>query len=696
MNGSGIGNGVGGRRRTHRTTTITNGPHNASNGNGAISDDLAYLASKTSSLPTTKRSKRLRRRGGGGASSALASNRRRSKRSTFQYIATVVFGLVVVYLTLNSGGRQRAVRALRRRRRAVSLLRRKNEGSAAASLGGANNNPYDTEDAVRAKREAAALDREEKEYPAWKFWQRKKVKHGALPSGGAGGAGRNRHMDTSKVPKEHGVWSPNRKYKWVDVRQLPPLPGEEDMIDRMILEGGLGKNEVRSAKDFKVKHAGEPPMAWEADADDDGMKRYAATNDAASAVAVESSEQQGDDIGQTPRHGKGVTGGSNPKVDYTSINYTYPSILSEPPAGGGYPNLEPLGTLMTRWPQDDIDHPPQPFVERLQHFDFNDPDHVAMALKFRDEELPFKVYNVPEVVAAGKKWTDEYVASHFDGGGKRSLWNDILGRGHEKRNKDNIPMSKGHCQEANGNFFSFFQPMNWEPRTMGPPPTLDNDWTYARWAKHARYADKVSLDPTEEHYYWQAGIPREERLQPEDTWTFVSRDLPSFSSPEPTFFGFVPEMQKGIQCRFGERGVTAATHYDAGRNMVAMMVGAKRYVLSPPNACRNLGIVTRRQHPVFRHSLLNFGYLNLLDSEDPEVKTMPDEERAWLEVARDSMAVETVLKAGEVLYIPSHWFHYITSLQKSAQCNTRSGRDKRYHAEHGGFDDVMECVGEGA
>ena len=75
---------------------------------------------------------------------------------------------------------------------------------------------------------------------------------------------------------------------------------------------------------------------------------------------------------------------------------------------------------------------------------------------------------------------------------------------------------------------------------------------------------------------------------------------------------------------------------------------------------------------------------------------MPEEERAWLQVAKDSLAVETVLKAGEVLYIPSHWFHYITSLQKSAQCNTRSGRDKGDHPEHGGFEDVMECVGEGA
>ena len=42
-------------------------------------------------------------------------------------------------------------------------------------------------------------------------------------------------------------------------------------------------------------------------------------------------------------------------------------------------------------------------------------------------------------------------------------------------------------------------------------------------------------------------------------------------------------------------------------------------------------------------------------------------------------------------YIPSHWFHYITSLQKSAQCNTRSGQYKEGSPEFGGYDDVTEC-----
>lgn len=56
------------------------------------------------------------------------------------------------------------------------------------------------------------------------------------------------------------------------------------------------------------------------------------------------------------------------------------------------------------------------------------------------------------------------------------------------------------------------------------------------------------------------------------------------------------------------------------------------------------------------------------------------------------MAIETVLKAGEILYIPSHWFHYIVSLQKSAQCNVRAGREFKGSSEWGSSKDVLKCV----
>lgn len=357
---------------------------------------------------------------------------------------------------------------------------------------------------------------------------------------------------------------------------------------------------------------------------------------------------------------------NGPKVDYTKIDYTYPPVLMEVPTRG-YPQLDKLGDILKRYPQDDVDNPPQPFVEKLLHFNYSNPTERAAAERFRTAELPFKVYDVPDIPTT--LWTDEYVTQNFD------------------RSSHQGPRAHGTAQESPNNFFAFFTPEGWIPEEMGPPPTRNNDWNYETWANHAKYADHVGLDFDQPHFYWQAGVPKTERHQAQSTWTFISRDLPMLSSPTATFFIFEPEEQKGIQCRFGERGVTAATHYDSGRNMVAMITGAKRYILSPPRECSKLGIVTARGNSIFRHSLLNFGNMKYLDTE----KGVSEEERGWLELASQSDAIDTILKAGEVLYIPSHWFHYITSVQKSAQCNVRSGLEEKGTEEFGGLEDVRKC-----
>mmetsp|Transcript_30116 Transcript_30116/g.40201 ORF Transcript_30116/g.40201 Transcript_30116/m.40201 type:complete len:552 (+) Transcript_30116:117-1772(+) len=432
-------------------------------------------------------------------------------------------------------------------------------------------------------------------------------------------------------------------YRWSDARLLPPLPGQADKS--MPLE------EEPQRRHYRIDRRRDPPMAWEAYADEE-EEQHMMHPDA---------------------------------IDYTKHDYTYPTLLTSVPSTNNYPPLEPLGDLLQRWPQDELDTPPTPFVEQLLHFDYQNSEEMKIAVLFRNAELPFKIYNIPEVDLATKKWTDDYVGKEFHdpGSGNNDLFHPMKA------------LADGHADESLDNFFSFYKPDLWSVPKMGPPPSISNDWSYSKWASHARYADKVKLPHNQRHFYWQAGVPREERLQSEKYWTFISRDLPSFSSKDATFFGFNPKEQKGIQCRFGERGVTAATHYDAGRNMVVMIKGAKRYILSPPIACPKLGIVTKKHHPAWRHSLLNFGHMNFLD-DDVNGKSMPSEERAWLEIAKEAPSIDTVLKAGEVLYIPSHWFHYITSLQKSAQCNTRSGRHKEGNPHFGGHKDVLACVGGGA
>lgn len=105
------------------------------------------------------------------------------------------------------------------------------------------------------------------------------------------------------------------------------------------------------------------------------------------------------------------------------------------------------------------------------------------------------------------------------------------------------------------------------------------------------------------------------------------------------------------------RGVIAESHYDSGRNMVAVLKGSRRYILTPPESCSNLGIISDTNHPSFRHSIIDWG----------------DEHQARAHKFDSVDSVETIMRAGEVLYIPSYWFHYIVSLDYSIQCNSRSG-----------------------
>lgn len=425
--------------------------------------------------------------------------------------------------------------------------------------------------------------------------------------------------------------------RWIRASLLPPLPGGEDThmkTHRRDMGDRLSKRIF-----FKAERYGSD-MAWRSE-----WKSLS-----------ENSKKRG------------------PRVDYSKREkYRYPDVLSEPPEEGGYPELRTLKDIMKDWHQDEDFE--GILTETLIHFNFSNHEERKAAKRFRNAGLPFKVYDIPEIADATAKWTDAYLTENFQDRQR------LFQRG---------PKASGTCQESPNNFFAFFIPKLWNIHLLGLPPTRDNDWNYAMWAEHARYADATELSPDQPHFYWQAGVSAEERYSKSSAWTFITRDLPSFSSTEKNFFLFHPEEQKGIQCRFGERGVVAATHFDGGRNMVAMIHGAKRYILSPPNQCSKLGIFTNKKSPIYRHSLLNFGHIKYLDNESEN--QMTTEERSWLELASKSLAVETVLKQGEVLYIPSHWFHYIISVQKSAQCNVRSGIDESGTEEFGGRSEVERCI----
>jgi hypothetical protein len=218
-------------------------------------------------------------------------------------------------------------------------------------------------------------------------------------------------------------------------------------------------------------------------------------------------------------------------------------------------------------------------------------------------------------------------------------------------------------EKSDSNRFMYFSTAKRGTPTGFVPPQQSTFLTYPQFLTHARRADRTKLPSNETHYYFTLNSnPRSEQLATRLTSShFISADLQIFSSSTDNFF--IPDVKhnKGIQCRFGMRGVIAAAHYDSGRNMVAMLRGSKRYILTPPHTCRHLGIINDESHPSYRHSI--FDWANISQAVERNFHLVN--------------SVETIVRAGEVLYIPSFWFHYIVSLDNSIQCNSRSGYPPR-------------------
>jgi hypothetical protein len=166
------------------------------------------------------------------------------------------------------------------------------------------------------------------------------------------------------------------------------------------------------------------------------------------------------------------------------FDYTHPSLYQYPPPSNiqkssqGYPKLSTIKEIFTHWPQDEIDHPPVPIIETLQHFDYTNHNDLEQSWQYQEHQLPFKLTNVPELIRANEKWTDAYVAEHFDTG---------------KANEN--------CQESPTNFFAFYNKRLFNVETMGLPPTRNNNFSFEKWAYHARYADATQLAKNRPHFY---------------------------------------------------------------------------------------------------------------------------------------------------------------------------------------------------
>lgn len=308
-----------------------------------------------------------------------------------------------------------------------------------------------------------------------------------------------------------------------------------------------------------------------------------------------------------------------------------------------YPFAWNVRDVLDNWPPDDTFRTHSHVYQGLCVFDYETEKHKA--INYRKAEVPFVVQNDPKVMRTVERWNQP---GYMD----KLLGEKLRYRTEFSRNNHfmywNNPSEKA---KKSGRV-----PKNWKA------PTKMGRMLWPTWVKHANVTDEQLLKPDHEHWYFRLIGCGEMGNCDKDSSEFLFDELGFFQPTEKNDLYMVePRKQKGIHCRFGMKGVIAENHFDGSRNMIVVLGGERRYILSHPNQCKNLALLPRG-HPSARHSAV--------DWSDPDWEKFPE--------FSDAEVNEVVMQAGDMLYLPTNWFHYIISLDMNFQCNTRSGVNREY------------------
>eukprot|EP01031_Cornospumella_fuschlensis_P034984 gene34984-42366_t len=174
-----------------------------------------------------------------------------------------------------------------------------------------------------------------------------------------------------------------------------------------------------------------------------------------------------------------------------------PPLQPNPPSSDRDLPYTSLYSVVEKWNPDNPEVP-ESFREVLQHFNYNDPAEREMAARYRDAEMPFKLYNVPEFQETSNKWTDEYLNQHIEGSSRRS-----------------------HVERSKNNHFMFWSGKPRSLQEFTPPTQIISDMRFTEWLRIAKEADLNKLSNSTEHFYFMSGADAHEHGR-----TFISRDLP--------------------------------------------------------------------------------------------------------------------------------------------------------------------------
>lgn len=300
-----------------------------------------------------------------------------------------------------------------------------------------------------------------------------------------------------------------------------------------------------------------------------------------------------------------------------------------------YPKEYSIMDIINNWNPDSTDIPPMHY-DSICRFDFQ--TQLEIATRYRDAEKPFIVYNVPQVNSMVKKWSNaDYINEKLQGQAFRA----------ESSTSNHFMYFKG----GNSKMVKSFN----GSKVQWNPPTSSVKINFEDWLKLAVAGQATDSNAERQHVYFRVTSAG---LKAPNHWLF---DEIGIFKPKKSFFMVEPSAQRGIHCRFGMRSIIAENHYDGSRNFVIEVGGLRRWILSHPKNCDNMYILPKG-HPSGRHSEI--------DWSQPDLKLYPR--------FKNLVANEIISKPGDVLYVPTSWFHYIVSLNVNWQCNTRSGKDDRY------------------
>lgn len=350
-----------------------------------------------------------------------------------------------------------------------------------------------------------------------------------------------------------------------------------------------------------------------------------------------------------------------PNTFVDDLPYDIYNCPETPPSD--YPYEWSTMDILKHWNPEETRAFPDQLHQGLCVFDYRK-DYIK-ALTYRNAELPFVVRNDPEVSAVVERWAEPGFMERLLGTkvmhrAERSESNHFVfwvpGSGGEtvhslsKKRRDDQKVPPPPLKPPSKNLVH--EPPGWSSPTKMIRMTFDDFLVKAKWPK----------THDEPHWYFrligcgETG-PTGDCDAGSSEWLFD--ELTFFQPRLGLLYLKDPKMQRGIHCRIGMEGVTIANHFDQSRNAIALLGGERRYILSHPKHCHNLALYPRG-HPSARHSAV--------DWSNPDLEAFPEFTKA--------MSSEVLLQAGDVLYLPTNYFHYIVNLGLNYQCNTRSGTEE--------------------